>query len=228
LPSSLASVGQFSADASGNLSTGYNDEFLEGNTLEISDALTGSYALDPGGTGRVDSQINFHISGPGPELIFYMTGNGNPALVLEADGTSGALGSGLANPQSASFSFSGKYGLSFAQGVGPLENDFTGQVTADSTAGTLSGTLDGNLDFSAQLNSPVSGTFGTPGTNGRSTGTLTNSFFPSPGSTPSTLAVAFYLIDSGHGYFVETDSTNSGELTFGYWTARTPVCSACQ
>lgn len=229
LPSSLASVGRLSADASGNVNSGYNDEFLEGSSLEISDSLSGSYTLDSSGTGRVDSTINFSVNGPGPELIFYLTGNGNPALVLDHDATAGALGTGLANLQTTSaFSFNGKYGLSFTQGVGPLENDATGQISADATSGALSGILDSNLDFSGQPNTPLSGIFATPGGNGRFTGTLSNSFFPSPGRTPSTLTFAFYLIDSGHGYFIETDSMASGELTFGYLAARTPVCSACQ
>jgi hypothetical protein len=43
---SLASVGQFSADTSGNLNQGYDDEILTGFSVEIGDGFTGTYALD--------------------------------------------------------------------------------------------------------------------------------------------------------------------------------------
>ena len=78
LPTSLASVGQFTADTSGNL-TGHNDEELNGLSVEISDSFSGTYVLDPTGTGRVDSSVSFNTNGPGPEFIFYLTGGGNPA-----------------------------------------------------------------------------------------------------------------------------------------------------
>lgn len=228
LPTSLASVGEFSADTSGNLSNGYNDEFSNGIGVEISDSFTGTYTLDSTATGRVDSHISFTTNGPGPELIFYLTGNGNPPLVLDAEATFGSLGVGMVTPQAATpFSFNGKYGLRLTQGIGPLENDATGQVTVDGTSSTLSGTIDTNLTFSPQPNTAITGSFVTNTDSGRFTGTLTNSFFPSPGSSPSTLAVAFYFIDSAHGYFIETDSLTSGELSFGYFERRTVVCPSC-
>ena len=228
LPTSCALVGQFSADGSGNLNNGYSDEFLEGLGVEIGDSFAGTYALDPTGTGRVDSHLNFRSNGPGPELIFYLTGNGNPPLLLDAETTFGSLGVGQANSQAAPpFLFSGKYGLAFTQGITALENDATGQISVDGAANTLSGVVDTNLSFSPQPNSSITGTFATVSSAGRSTGGLTNSFFPTPGSDPSTLAISFYLIDSGSGYFIETDSLTSGELSLGYFASRTAVCSTC-
>ena len=228
LPTSFASAGQFSADASGNLNNGYSDEFLEGQGVEISDSFSGTYSVDSTGTGRVDSQISFRTNGIGPELIFYLTGNGNPPLLLDAESTHGSLGVGLSNPQAAPpFALSGKYGLSFTQGISSLENDATGQISVDGTSDTLSGAIDTNLSFSAQPNTPLTGTFVTPTSTGRFTGALTNSFFPTVGSSPSTLSMAFYLIDSGHGYFIETDSLTSGELSFGYFAPRSAVCPTC-
>jgi hypothetical protein len=228
LPTSLASVGQFSADASGNLNNGYGDEFLEGMAVEISDSFAGTYTVDPTGTGRVDSHISFRTNGPGPELIFYLTGNGNPPLLLDAEATFGSLGVGLANPQATPpFSFGGQYGLSFTQGISSLENDATGQVSVNGISDTLSGVVDTNLSFSAQPNTPITGSFDTVTSTGRFTGGLTNSFFSTPGTNPSTLSVAFYLIDSGRGYFIETDSLTSGELSFGYFAPRTAVCPTC-
>ena len=42
--------------------------------------------------------------------------------------------------------------------------------------------------------------------------------------------VAFYLVDSGHGFFAETDLVNpgSGQVAVGYFEVRTPVCDGCQ
>lgn len=227
LPTSLASVGQFTADNNGNL-TGYNDEELNGLVFEISDSFSGTYILDSTGTGRVDSSLNFATNGPGPELIFYLIGNGNPPLMLDSDVNIGSLGVGMAYTQAlAPFSFDGSFGLSFTQSTSGLENDGTGQISVHGTASTLSGVVDTNLSFSPQPNTALTGTYGAIDPTGRSTGTLTNTFFPSPGTTPSTLAATFYVIDSNHGFFIETDSSLSGELSFGTFTARTPVCPTC-
>lgn len=236
VPASLASAGQFSADASGNLNSGYDDEEMIAFGLEISDSFTGSYTLDPSGTGRVDSTITFATNGPGPELIFYLTGNGNPPLLLDADDNSsssgvGSIGVGLALPQAAApFSFNGRYGLTFTQELNnsEAENDATGQVVVNGTLDTLTGAIDTDEKFSPGPDTPLSGTFVAIPSNGRFTGTLSNSFFPSPNPTvPNTLAVAFYLVNPGYGFFIETDSSTSGELTLGSFAARTPVCSAC-
>jgi hypothetical protein len=228
IPTSLASIGQFSSDASGNLNNGYDDEFFEGFFSEIGDNFSGTYTLDSSGTGRVDSTINFLVNGPGPELIFYLTGNGNPALVLDADVNIGAVGAGLAYPQATSLlSFNGRYGIFFTQGVANAENDATAQVTVNGAAGTLSGVVDTSLPLSPQPNTTLTGTFGPIPSSGRFPGGLTNTFFPSPGSTPKTLAMDFYMIDSAHGFFFETDSLLSGDLSFGYFAARLPVCPTC-
>jgi hypothetical protein len=231
LPTSLAVVGEFTADTSGNLNNGYADEVLNGLQQYVSDSFDGTYSLDIAGTGRVDSSIRF-TSGSGPELIFYLTGNGNPPLVLDAESNFGSLGVGLANPQAAPpFSFNGNYGLYFTQSSGSLENDGTGQIAVNGTSNTLVGAIDvtlGLVGFSAQPDTPITGTFAAIPSSGRFTGTLTNTFFPTPGSTDNTIAVAFYLVDSDHGYFIETDSLTSDELSFGYFATRNSVCPSCQ
>ncbi len=238
VPTSLASVGQFSADASGNVNSGYDDEEMIAFGLEISDSFTGSYTLDPSGTGRVDSTITFAANGPGPELIFYLAGNGNPPLLLDADDNSsssgvGASGMGVAQPQAASLSsssFNGRYGLMFTQEVSSneSENDATGQIVVNETLDTLTGAIDTDEKFASGPDTPVTGTFVAIPSSGRFTGTLFNSFFLSPNPTvPSTIAVAFYLVNPGYGFFIETDSLTSGELTLGSFAARTLVCSAC-
>jgi hypothetical protein len=230
VPTSLASLGQFTADSSGNLNSGYNDEYLSVFGIGISDTFTGTYTLDPSGTGRVDSAISFSSNGPGPEFIFYLTGNGNPPLVLDEDDNSsslglGSIGVGLAHPQAAPpFSFNGTYGLAFVQSSSAVANDATGQIAASGTSNTLTGIVDTDLSFSPNPNTPLTGAFASIPTSGRFTGTLTNTFFP---TSNTSLAVAFYLFDPDHIFFIETDSATSGELSFGYFSRRTPVCTGC-
>jgi hypothetical protein len=228
VPTSLASVAQFNADTSGALS-GYDDEFDAAVGTEIGDSFTGTFTGDPTGIGRFDSNITFTTSGaPGPELIFYLTGNGNSPLVLDADANLFATGVGAAYPQLASsFAFNGDYGLYFTQSSFGNENDATAQITVNGSADTLSGFVDTTLFFFPQPDTQITGTFGPIPSTGLFPGTLNNTFFPSPGSSPNTVAVDFYLIDSGHGYFIETDSLTSLDLTLGYFAARTPVCATC-
>jgi hypothetical protein len=152
--------------------------------------------------------------------------------VLDAESTFGSLGVGLANSQAAPpFSFNGNYGLYLTQSSGALENDGTGQITVDGTSNTLSGIIDttlGLVGFSAQPDTAITGTFAAIPSSGRFTGALTNTFFPTPGATANTIAVAFYLVDSDHGYFIETDSATSDELSFGYFATRNSVCPSCE
>jgi hypothetical protein len=225
---SLASIGQFSADSGGNLMNGYDDEFLSGLGIDLSDSFTGTYTVDPTGTGRVDSSVSFSHNGVGPELIFYLTGNGNPPLVLDVDANLGSIGTGFAHPQTTPpFSFNGQYGVEYIQSSGIMENTATGQVTADGTSNSVSGIVDTNLNFSPQPNTPISGSFAAIPSSGRFTGSLVNTFFPTPTGTPNTIAVAYYVVDPSLVFFVETDSATSGELSFGYFAARSPVCPGC-
>lgn len=239
LPSSLASLGQFTADAGGNLSNGYNDAVLagisalNGTTFAVSDSFTGTYTLDlVHGTGRVDSTITYTSNGLGPTLIFYLTGNGNPPLLLDADstslGTGISVGTGITYAQATPpFSLNGPFAMSFVQSTGSsVENDATGQVSATGNFNNLSGVIDINLSTTPTPATQLSGTFVAP-TIGRFTGTLTNSFFTSPNTA---MLVAYYPVDDSNILFIETDFSVSKEATLGYFAARTPLCSlpACQ
>lgn len=224
----LASLGQFSADNIGNLNGGYDDEALIASNIEISDSFTGTYTMTA--TGRVDSTIAFTSSGAGPELIFYLTGNGDPPLVLDADAVTGGIGVGAAHPQSAPpFSFNGKYGLKFVQtSTSPvLPNNATGQVTANQASNALSGMVDAEANYLPQTPSQFTGTFATIPSTGRFAGTLNDSLFSQFTSSTNTIPVAFYPVDPNHIFFIETDSATSLELSFGSFSARTPVCSSC-
>ena len=237
VPDTLASYGQFAADSSGNLNAGYDDEALSFYTIYIGDSFTGTYTLDANGTGRVDSTINYSnpSNGAGPELIFYLTGNGNPPLVLDADdnGNSmgfGSIGIGFAHPQAVPpFSFSGRFGVEFVDSTGTQLNTATGQIAANGSARTLSdGLVDTNYLFGTLPNTELTGTFGDIPTSGRFTGTLVNTLFPSPTSVPGAVGVAFYAVDDNLIFFTETDLLVTGQATFGRFVTRTPVCGVCQ
>jgi hypothetical protein len=234
LPSSLASAGVFTADGSGNLTNGFNDEYLSLAPLgEISDSFTGPYLVDPHGTGRVHANIRYHTPGnPRAKFFFYLTGNGNPPLILDAaddviQGLNLAVGTGVAYPQAAPpFSFSGKYGLSFTQFNGS-ESDGTGPITVDPTAQPpLSGVLDVTFFGSPNPGNQLTGTIDTTPITGRFVGSLSSTdSIPFP-TTPGT-GVAYYLIDSGHSFFVETDTATTLGVTLGYFATRNPVCQGC-
>jgi len=117
--------------------------------------------------------------------------------------------------------------VNFTQNNFGTESDATGQITVDGTAQMLSGVVDTNQGSSSLPDTPLTGSFGTISNSGRFTGQLTNTFFPTPGTTPTTIAVEFYLIDSGHGFFIESDSLTSFVFSLGYFAPRTPVCQGC-
>jgi len=249
LTSSLASAGSFTA-AGGSLTNGSIDEIQSGLFVQFSDGFTANYSVDP--TGRVDTlnpegtpSFTFATpsNGTGPELVFYLTGNGNPVLVLDADiepllnfgSGGGGVGTGLAYPATAGASFAGDYGFSFTQNFNGTETDSTAQICVNwnsvicsgGTPDTFSGAADLTIGFiPIPPPDPLTGAFQNSSVSGRLTGTLSDvNFYSNP------LSMAFYLIDSSHGFFVETDGgatgTNQGYLTFGYFSARVPVCKGC-
>ncbi|HEY6330978.1 MAG TPA: hypothetical protein VI756_16720, partial [Blastocatellia bacterium] len=192
-PSSFTSAGVIDADGSGHLS-GINDTFFPGDSAAFTaNQLTGIYAVDANFIGRADLTPKFKGSPkPKPTLLFYLTGNGTPPLVLWAGGKDNnfpAIGTGIAYPQAANpstFTFGNPetYGVRFTQSNG-AENDGSGRVTStiNGIAGALSGLVD---DFNNNgLNGgagpfTIIDTFTLPADNfGRFSGTFTDS----PGSS---------------------------------------------
>ncbi|MGD0416364.1 MAG: hypothetical protein ABSA80_13480 [Terriglobales bacterium] len=256
LPSTLTSVGLFTADGSGNLNDGFTDTFLQLNTAQgtvaspqtgaqISAPFTGTYSVDSTGTGRASStSITFNPEPKHdyqPVFFFYLTGNGNPPLVLEGGDTHyPSVGAGIAYPQSANpLTFSGDYGFSFTQVNSSGENDGTAQMNANPTATppSLSGFADVNLAFGATPDQLFTGSFSTPASNGVFPGALGTNNATTNNNNSSVfnpqIAVDYYIIDSGHGFFVETDLVNAtspeqpGQVSFGYYAVRTQLCDGC-
>lgn len=161
LPSSLTSVDVVSADAGGNLTTGYTDTAFfsdtNGNPALISSQLTGIYQLDNKGVGRVHLRfVPAPVSFFDPSIVLYLTAPagtpGAPAMVLYAAAANQrypALGVGVAYPQaqpaqSLSFGNGEQYSFLLTQQNGSASSG-TGQMTATSSpagGGTLSGLLD--------------------------------------------------------------------------------------
>lgn len=232
-PSSLAFAGTFFTGGTGTLTKGFIDEIQSGMFVQVSDRFHGTYTLDGTGIGRVDTNASLifakTVNGTGPELVFYLTGKGTPALILDADVEvvlgGGGVGTGVAYPIASGTSFSGTYGLSFTQNFGGTEADAAGAITVDGTAHILAGTVDTNSGFLPQPNTALSGTFAATTISQRLTGILSNQLFPAD------LSMAFYPIDLNHGFFVEIDGgpsgVNPGFLAFGFFSGRAPVCSGC-
>lgn len=260
VPVTLTSAGLFTADGGGNFNDGFTDTFLDLNSIQgtsanpqtgaqISLPFTGTYSVDATGTGRASlTSITFNpepAHGYSPTFFFYLAGNGNPPLVLQSgDSHYPSVGTGIAYQQStATPVFSGDYGFTFTQEVsGASENDGTAQFKANAatTPLSLSGITDVNLGFGASQDQPFTGTFSAPTATSPFPGTLigtNNSSVNSLAFTPQ-IAVDYYFIDPGHGWFVETDLVNSvppttpptpsGQVGFGYYATRTPVCASCQ
>jgi len=234
-PDSMTSAALFTADGAGNLTSGFMDRSLQANSVQgttgaqISSQFTGVYGVDVRGTGRVLAVLSNFVPLPVPKfrprLFFYLAGNGNPPLVLDGgdlDLNYPSLGAGIAYPQGAAPTFGGKYGFNFMQQNTSSENGGTGQMTADTTTNSVSGSVDTNSGFNPTFGNAVSGTFVSPLSNGRFPGSLASLVFES-----SPFANEYYAIDASHGFFVETDVTSSGVVSFGYYTARTPVCTGC-
>jgi hypothetical protein len=239
-PNSLTWAGLLTADGNGNLN-GYSDVFLQANLnqgtsgSQISFQGNGTYVVETAGTGRVRASLNFILTPvPNFEPLFfmYLTGNGNPPLILYANDQSTSpdfpnypsMGMGISYNQTAPLTFSGgDYGLTITQSNGTgVEVDGTGQMTANANA--LTGAIDTNDSFAPSFANPLSGTYAAPLANGEFTGSLSSITFDSFPFTAD-----FYIIDANHGLFVETDliKASTGVVSFGHYASRTPVCTGC-
>ncbi len=253
IPSTLTSAGLFTADGIGDFTSGFSDTFLQLNCAQqtckqngitgaqISQSFTGGYSVDS--TGRaISTSITFGAEprpAYNPTYYFYLTGlpsgAGEPAALVLAAGevNYASFAIGVAYQQSGSVAFSGDYGMSFTQENGS-ENDGTAQFNANGTAQTLSGFADSsvNADLPNLPDQAIGGTFNSPSASGSFSGTLQNANQSSAfniGGSSTALPVNYYFIDPGHSFWIETDlvSASSGEVSFGYDAARTPVCATC-
>lgn len=231
--SSLASAGRVASDGAGKVQ-GFIDEFGFSGIPFTSGAIQANYSEDPTGSGRVDASISIAPGSgaavPGPELIFYQTGSGNPVPMLNLDSNAMAVGAGIAYQQASPPSeFSGDFGFTgfgLTAQSNPSTSDVIGQMIATADQTTNSSQVAGSL-YSPAFGSnamPITGSFALSPQSARFTGKLSVPLDP---TLPDPIALALYLVDNSHGFIVETDSPTTASVLFGYVAARTPVCQGC-
>jgi hypothetical protein len=200
-----AIAGSLTADGAGSLS-GFMD-LNHGTSIGTSSTMTGNYAVDGSGTGRISATTTLGTA-IGPDFVLYLTQPNLPALIMETDVHSGAIGFAVVQADGP-YSFSGAYGLDFTSLFGP-ESDGTASIVADGEA-TFRGTADVNSTLTGTPVStlPFNGLF-TPDPSGRFPATVTL-------NGEAAYGAAFYFIDSTHGFMIENDNQ---EVTFGEFYAQ--------
>jgi len=174
---------------------------LMGNTIARSDKIANNFAI-------------------------YLTGDSDPALVLELDEfgiTSGSAYTQATGPFSLS-SFDGAYALNFTlfDPTGVIEYDATGQTLADGQ-GNILGTLDLNEEFHPDLGESVTGSYASSAS-GRFTGSVS---FNAITLTPPllTLNVSYFVVSPSEVVFIETGitpATGPPPVTLGLLQLQTP------
>jgi hypothetical protein len=167
-----------------------------------------------------------------------------------------SIGTGVAYVQSASTpDFSGDYGFRFTQVNSSAENDGTAQLNVSSSATPPLTGIGDSTTAEPPPNDPTvsdhlfTGAFSSALSNGVLPGTLANYNFLGSGNDGLVFTVGnnnvindsgnlfdvnYYSVNQDFGFWIETDlvtgiegNTGSGQVSFGYYTVRTPLCSSC-
>ena len=239
-PSSFTSAGVINADGNGNFSGETDTFFLSGgaptqNNIPFPGCcftdtpIRGTYSLDStsNAIGRASLRpvIFKGNTTPHPDLLFYLTGNGNPALALWADGNDNnfpSVGTGEAyvqalNPNTLTFANAATYGVNFAA-VNPIGAAPAGTQPEDNGSGSVSsnnGAWTGTIDdayhnvFPNPNGNPLpplsfSGTFATSADSFGRLGVGSFVYNLAAGGPPDSSG-AYYMIDDSHAFFVEND-----------------------
>jgi hypothetical protein len=206
---SLQVAGVFTANSGGTLNGTLNWNDLTGTAVQSPIAFSGSYAVDPSGTGRVALSNLTDGSTFAYQFELYLTGSGQGLLLSSS---TAEMIAGRAFEQTSAASFSGSYGMSsteIASGLGTLgANTSIGPITA--VAGSGTDTLTGFVDFgSGATDFPATGN-ATSFSTGIFAGTLAGL---NPAASIKPDSFSFYLVDSTQVLIIETDNT---QLTLGY------------
>src|SRR5258708_6776776 len=202
----FATVGRFTADGAGNLTSGEMDTNgvgVAGASL-VAQSFTGTYAIDAGNRGVMT--LNF--SGSSAKFAFAMLANGNARFIeFDATGGTGTIGSGtMEKVDTTAYSTArikgdyafGAAGLDNANNRAAIEGRFTsnGTGTLTNAAGDVNayGT-DYAMSFTT-TNYTVSDT-----ATGRGTMHLAFTF----GGTPDSMNFVFYVVNSGKLFVMESD-----------------------
>jgi len=211
----IAFATTYTSDGSSKLQNGASD--VNDSGVPSSGVVSGSYSVDPNGTGRVAVTLTGNVPGNTAQYAVYLSGGADPSMVLETDKnfiTSGAAYTQAAGPFSLS-SFQGPYGLNFTlfNPSGSAEVDVSGQVFADG-AGNLLGTMDINNNGTPQQDQTFQGGYAAAAS-GRFTGSVTIQ-----ASTPVSLGVSYFIISPTQLVFIETDEAN--DVSLGLFQLQTP------
>jgi hypothetical protein len=228
-PASFTSAGVVNANGSGKI-TGINDTLFLSQSAAftvdtLSGDLSGKYVTDTNHIGRVDFSPIFNGASPQPRvaLLFYLTGNGTPPLVLWSEGEDvnfPAIAAGIAYQQAAnastlSFGNPETYGFNLVQNSGS-EIDASGEMmtAVNGSAGSITGLIEdlNSNNFNGGGALPLTDTFTIQQNNfGRIAGTFRNQ--------SGTMGPNFdyYLVDDNHGFMIETDLFTLGQVSLGYF-----------
>ena len=213
--SAFAAVGRFVVDGAGNVTNGEVDTngVGSGSTL-VAQAFTGTYSIGADNRGVMNLSI-----GGGSKLAFAMTADGNAEFIkFDASGGTGIIGSGTMEKVDTAAYATAKITGDYVFGVAGLDNSnnraaLAGRFTSNGT-GTLS-TAAGDVNaYGAMYQmSFTSATYSVTDTaNGR--GTMNFAF--SISGIPKTLNFAFYIVNAGKLFLMESDVvSNSTPLVSG-------------
>jgi hypothetical protein len=201
----------FTSNGAGQIQNGISDVSLAG--VPSSGNLTGTYAVDNTGTGRVVVTLTGN-NGTLSKFALYLSGGTDPAQVMEIDSkgvTAGFAYQQASGPFSAA-SFQGPYGLNFTVFAPNFaaEDDVTGQALADG-AGNLSGAWDINANGAPMPNVSFTGTYA-----GNNTARFTGAMTTAP---TGALQFSYYIVNASEVVFIETDSSG---VTLGLLQLQTP------
>jgi len=219
-PIALATT--FTSDGSANLQNGTSDVNAAG--VPSAGSVTGTYAVDSSGTGRVVVSLKGNTISGSPNnadtFAVYLTGGSDAPLVLELDTygvTTGNMFTQAAGPFTLA-SFKGSYGLNLTlfgfdtnNNTYDIEDDITGQAFADG-AGNLLGVLDINASGAPQTGVGLSGLYASSGS-GRFTGSLT------PATSSTALGFSYFLVSPSEVVVIETDNN---AVSLGLFRAQSP------
>ncbi|MBZ5659554.1 MAG: hypothetical protein LAO08_04040 [Acidobacteriia bacterium] len=183
--STFASAGSFSADGSGNLSSGVLDENSSG-TLNANLVFSGTYSVAASGRGTAT------FTG-GRTYVFYL-GSVGSAVFQESDSIHPTSDGILARQQAAAFSqalIAGNYAVATNGLSGPSAEVVTGELAARGAGIVSSGTVDLNAGGTLSPAVAVTGAYAASSSAERGTLTLT---LPSPLNQTRNYAV--YVINS--------------------------------
>ena len=199
-------AGVFTADGAGNITAG----FVDYSANPVGAAVSGSYTVNPDGTGFINMATSLGNSNLAITLV-----SSSKAHLIESDATLNASGSAeLQDSTAINAPPNGTFAFQLHQEASALShNSSSSQVGAFTfSSGTATGTMDQNLGGTLSTDS-LTPSFSPPGSLGRGTG----SFFDATANF--TTSFVYYIVNSGKLVILVTNpsavGSGSAELQTG-------------